>query len=53
MDYFVFVPFEVIAEKELTQQKKKELAKSGRKCMAVVFNCKDRKDFDRKYFGNI
>ena len=50
MDYFVIAPFEVLNEKEFCE-KKEELAKSGRKVIAVVFDCKDYKEFSRKYFG--
>lgn len=28
-----------------------EFAKEGRKVLAIIFNCKDYKDFRIKYFG--
>lgn len=49
-DYFVLSPFEPLTESEFIARKK-ELAKEGRKVIAVVFNCKDYNDFSRKYFG--
>ena len=49
MTYFVLAPFDVLSEEELKKKDKKEL--SGRKCLAVVFDCQDYKDFERKYFG--
>ena len=49
-DYFVVTPGEAMPAEEFIARKE-ELASAGRKVMAVVFNCKDRKDFQRKYFG--
>lgn len=49
-NYFVVTPYDVFPE-EVFLRKKEELARAGRKVIAVVFNCKDTKDFQRKYFG--
>ena len=49
MTYFVLSPFEVFSEEELKKKTKEDI--SDRKCLAVVFDCQDYKDFERKYFG--
>lgn len=49
-DYFVVSPFMPLSKEEFIPQKEK-LAAEGRKVIAVVFNCKDYRDFERKYFG--
>lgn len=51
-DYYVFTPYEVYTQDQLTKEKIAELSNRGAKCMAVVFNCKDNEDFKRKYFSN-
>lgn len=48
-NYFVVAPSEVLTEDELIERKA-ELIKDGRKVIAVVFNCKDYEDFERKYY---
>lgn len=50
-NYFVFPPFEVYTDKQLTKEVKQNLIARGLKCMAVVFNCESYEDFERKYFG--
>ena len=50
-NYYVITPYEVMAEEEFLSRKE-ELAKAGRKVMAVVFNCLNMADFSRKYFGS-
>ncbi len=52
-NYFVFTPYEVYTENQLTKEKKKELVSRGAKCMAVVFNCENYEDFREKYFSQI
>ena len=49
-NYFVVTPYDVFPE-EVFLKKKEELARAGRKVIAIVFNCEDTKDFQRKYFG--
>lgn len=49
-DIFVVTPFETYTKKEFCE-KKEQLAKEGRKVMAVVFNCCSLTDFEIKYFG--
>lgn len=49
-DMFVVSPYDVYTTKEFIE-KKPQLAKEGRKVMAVVFNCQTLQDFERKYFG--
>lgn len=51
MNYFVFTPYEVYTEDQLTSEFRAQLAREGRKCLAIVFNCKDYEGFKRKYFG--
>lgn len=48
-NYYVVAPFEPMTEEELNERKE-ELIKAGRKVLAIVFNCKDREDFERKWF---
>lgn len=48
--YYVVTPFEVFPEEEFLK-KMEDLARAGSKVMAIVFNCKDYKDFERKWFG--
>lgn len=50
-DYFVLTPFCPMTKEEFCE-KKEQLAKEGRKVMAVVWDCKDYRDFERKYFGS-
>jgi hypothetical protein len=47
---FVVTPFDVYTKKDFCE-KKEQLAKEGRKVMAVVFNCRSLIDFEKKYFG--
>lgn len=49
-NYFVVTPYDAFPE-EVFLKKKEELARAGRKVIAIVFNCEDTKDFQRKYFG--
>ena len=49
MDYYLIAPFEILTDKEFSERKN-ELIKHNRKILAVVFDCKDIKDFERKYF---
>ena len=50
MTYYVVTPGEAMPEKEFLARRA-EFVSSGRKVMAIVFNCENRKDFQRKYFG--
>lgn len=50
--YYVISPFEPMDDIEFAQRKE-ELKQSGRKVLAIVFDCKDYDDFSRKYFANI
>lgn len=50
-NYFVFPPFEVYTDEQLTKEVKRSLITRGLKCMAVVFNCVSYEDFEHKYFG--
>ena len=50
--YYVISPFEPMDDIEFAQRKD-ELKQSGRKVLAIVFDCKDYADFSRKYFANI
>lgn len=50
--YYVLSPFEPMDDIEFAQRKE-ELKQSGRKVLAIVFDCKDYADFSRKYFANI
>ena len=49
-DIYVVTPFDTYTTKEFCE-KKEQLAKEGRKVMAVVFNCSSLTDFEIKYFG--
>lgn len=49
-DIYVVTPFDTFTTKEFIA-KKEQLAKEGRKVMAVVFNCRSLTDFEIKYFG--
>lgn len=49
-DIFVVTPFDTYTKKEFCD-KKEQLAKEGRKVMAIVFNCSSLTDFEIKYFG--
>lgn len=49
-NYFVVTPGEAMPEKEFLARRD-EFLRRGAKVMAIVFNCVDRKDFQRKYFG--
>ena len=49
-DMFVVTPYDVYTKKEFCE-KKEQLAKEGRKVMAVVFNCRTFQEFEEKYFG--
>jgi hypothetical protein len=49
-DMFVVTPFDVYTKKDFCE-KKEQLAKEGRKVMAVVFNCRTFQEFEEKYFG--
>lgn len=49
-NFYVVTPYDVFTENEF-RKKREALARTGRKVMAIVFNCKDVKDFQRKYFG--
>ena len=50
MTYYVVTPGEAMPEKEFLARRD-EFVSRGAKVMAIVFNCEDRKDFQRKYFG--
>ena len=43
-DIYVVTPFDTYTTKEFCE-KKEQLAKEGRKVMAVVFNCRSLTDF--------
>lgn len=49
-DIFVVAPFDTYTTKEFFA-KKEQLAKEGRKVMAVVFNCRTFQEFEQRYFG--
>ena len=49
-DIFVVTPFDTLTKKEFCE-KKEQLAKEGRKVMAIIFNCSSLTDFEIKYFG--
>jgi hypothetical protein len=49
-DMFVVTPYDVYTKKEFCE-KKEQLAKEGRKVMAVVFNCHTIQEFEERYFG--
>lgn len=48
--YYVITPFDPMPEEKFLKHRE-QIAKEGRKCIAIVFNCKDYDDFRRKYFG--
>lgn len=49
-DYYVVTPGEAMPASEFWSRID-EFRNRGAKVMAIVFNCIDRKDFQRKYFG--
>lgn len=49
-DYFIVTPFDVYRDDEFTNEVKERLAREGHKVIGVVFDCKDYKEFERKYF---
>lgn len=49
-DYFIVTPFDVYRDDEFTNEVKERLASEGHKVIGVVFDCKDYKEFERKYF---
>lgn len=49
-DIYVVTPFDTYTTKEFIA-KKEQLAKEGRKVMAVVFNCHTFQEFEERYFG--
>lgn len=48
--YYVITPFDPMTEEEFLK-KREQIAKEGRKCKAIVFNCENYEDFKRKYFN--
>lgn len=48
--YYVMAPYEPMTEQEFLKRRE-EFAKQKRKCIGIVFNCKDSDDFSRKWFG--
>ena len=48
--YYVITPFDPMTEEEFLKNRE-QIAKEGRKCMAIVFNCENYEDFKRKYFN--
>lgn len=49
-DIYVVTPYETYTKKEFCE-KKEQLAKEGRKVMAVVFNCHTIQEFEERWFG--
>lgn len=52
INYYVVTPYEVFDEEKFIRIRE-QLAKENRKVMAIVFNCEDIQDFQRKYFGEV
>lgn len=48
--YYVMAPYEPMTETEFLRRRE-EFMKENRKCIGIVFNCKDSDDFSRKWFG--
>ena len=48
--YYVITPFDPMTEEDFFK-KREQIAKKGRKCKAIVFNCENYEDFKRKYFN--
>lgn len=51
-NYYVMAPFEPMPETEFLERNN-EFAKEKRKCIGIVFDCKDYADFSRKWFKTI
>lgn len=51
-DYYVFAPFEILSQTEL-RERKSELLRGRRKCIAVVFNCESYEECSDRYFTHL
>ena len=51
-DYYVFAPFEILSRKELNERKS-ELLRDRRKCIAIVFNCESYEECSDRYFAHL